>query len=121
MFGYDKAKSAGCIRPRDRRGGRAIAHHPEALAERVYGLGNPTKAKELGNIEPGDGYRCRGAGMLQLTGRGAHRRIGAKTGFDLAGNPGSARGSRDLVPGRGCRIRRAEMPRARRKPTTSSR
>ncbi|HKS21328.1 MAG TPA: hypothetical protein VJZ76_00915 [Thermoanaerobaculia bacterium] len=27
-----------------------LAGKPEALAERVYGLGNPKKAKELGNL-----------------------------------------------------------------------
>lgn len=64
-----------------------LAHHPEALAERVYGLGNPKKARELGNTEPGDGYRFRGNGMLQLTGRAAHRRIGKMIGVDLEAHP----------------------------------
>jgi putative chitinase len=32
-----------------------LAFQPEAIAERVYGLGNPRKASELGNTEPGDG------------------------------------------------------------------
>lgn len=66
---------------------RALLGHPQELAERVYGLGNPKKAKELGNTQPGDGYRFRGNGMLQLTGRGSHTRIGALIGFDLAGKP----------------------------------
>ena len=34
----------------------ALADHPEAIAERVYGLGNPHKAQELGNTQPGDGF-----------------------------------------------------------------
>ncbi|MEH2470469.1 putative chitinase [Nitrobacteraceae bacterium AZCC 2161] len=34
-----------------------LAHNPKALAERVYGLGNPKWAKEPGNTQPGDGYR----------------------------------------------------------------
>jgi putative chitinase len=64
-----------------------LAHHPEQIAERVYGLGNPKKAKELGNTQPGDGFRFRGNGMLQLTGRGSHVHIGKLIGFDLAGKP----------------------------------
>lgn len=59
----------------------------EALAERVYGLGCPSKAHELGNTEPGDGYRYRGNGLLQTTGREAHRRLGQRIGVDLETNP----------------------------------
>ena len=46
-----------------------LANNPEALAERVYGLGNPKKADALGNIEPGDGFKYRGLGPFQITGR----------------------------------------------------
>lgn len=54
----------------------------QALAERVYGLGNPRKARELGNIEPGDGYRYRGFGPMQTTGRAAHEKyLGGETTF----------------------------------------
>lgn len=66
---------------------QALAHKPQQIAERVYGLGNPSKARELGNTQPGDGYRYRGNGMLQLTGRGSHARIGALTGFDIEDHP----------------------------------
>lgn len=48
---------------------------PEALAERVYGLGNPRKSRELGNTQPGDGYKYRGFGILQTTGRADHERL----------------------------------------------
>lgn len=61
--------------------------HPQALAERVYGLGNPKKAKELGNTRPGDGWRFRGGGMLQLTGGFNFRRRGDSIGFNLYENP----------------------------------
>lgn len=64
-----------------------LAHHPEQIAERVYGLGNPGKAKELGNLVRGDAYRCRGNGMLQLTGGASHKHIGELTGFDLYEHP----------------------------------
>jgi len=64
-----------------------LAGHPEAIAERVYGLGNSRKARELGNTKPGDGFRYRGNGVLQITGRAAHRRMGAACGVDFEGNP----------------------------------
>jgi len=66
---------------------QGLAHNAEALAERVYGLGNPHKAAELGNTEPGDGFRYRGNGVLQTTGRGAHRRMGDACGVDFEHNP----------------------------------
>ena len=64
-----------------------LAHNPEAIAERVYGLGNPKKANELGNTIPGDGFLYRGNGILQTTGRGNHRRMGEACGVDFEGNP----------------------------------
>jgi putative chitinase len=65
----------------------SLAHNERALAERVYGLGNPRKANELGNTQPGDGFLFRGNGVLQTTGRGAHRRMGQPFGLDFEGNP----------------------------------
>jgi putative chitinase len=67
-----------------------LAGHPEAIAERVYGLGNPRKALELGNTQAGDGYFYRGNGILQTTGRGNHRRMGAACGLDLETDPNLA-------------------------------
>lgn len=64
-----------------------LAGNPEALAERVYGLGNPTKAKELGNIRPGDGFRYRGGGMLQLTGGYNYKKRGEAIGYNLYERP----------------------------------
>jgi putative chitinase len=65
----------------------ALAHNEQAIAERVYGLGNPAKARELGNTQPGDGFRYRGNGVLQMTGRGAHHSIGAACGVDFEASP----------------------------------
>ncbi|HMV84216.1 MAG TPA: peptidoglycan-binding protein [Blastocatellia bacterium] len=64
-----------------------LAGKPEAIAERVYGLGNPRKARELGNTSPGDGFRYRGNGILQTTGRGNHKQTGQACGVDFEGNP----------------------------------
>lgn len=62
---------------------RHLAGNGPALFERVYGLGNPRKAKELGNTEPGDGWRFRGMGPNQLTGRWAHEKCAAEIGCSL--------------------------------------
>ncbi|MBV8747351.1 MAG: peptidoglycan-binding protein, partial [Xanthobacteraceae bacterium] len=64
-----------------------LARRPEAIFERVYGLGNPSKAKELGNINPGDGFKYRGGGILQTTGRANYRRMGQKCGVDFEAQP----------------------------------
>lgn len=64
-----------------------LAHNERALSERVYGLGNPRKAEELGNTQPGDGFLFRGNGVLQTTGRGAHKRMGRPFGLDFEANP----------------------------------
>jgi putative chitinase len=62
---------------------RGLVGQPKKLAERVYGLGNPKKAKKLGNTEPGDGFKFRGAGYLQITGRDSYTRHGEAIGINL--------------------------------------
>lgn len=55
----------------------------EALFERVYGLGNPHKAHELGNTQKGDGYKYRGWGLNQLTGGAAIQAQATKLGIPV--------------------------------------
>jgi putative chitinase len=64
-----------------------LALDERAIAERVYGLGNPRKAEELGNRQTGDGFRYRGCGLMQTTGRANYRRIGQLCGVDFEQNP----------------------------------
>lgn len=58
----------------------------EAIANRVY-------ASRLGNGDEasGDGWRYRGSGYKQLTGRTNYQTIGGLVGLDIAGNPELAR------------------------------
>ncbi len=66
---------------------RALARKQEAIAERVYGLGNPGKAHALGNTLQGDGFRYRGGGLLQTTGRENYRRMGERCGVNFEALP----------------------------------
>lgn len=60
-----------------------LAGNPYALAERCYGLGCPRMAEMLGNKYPGDGYKFRGCGITQLTGRYSHEKAATIIGCKL--------------------------------------
>lgn len=67
---------------------QGLEHNAQALFERVYNLPrSPKLAKDLGNYLPGDGYKCRGAGDLQTTGRAALTKLGERVGVDLVSEP----------------------------------
>jgi predicted chitinase len=59
---------------------QALAGNAEPLSELMYG-------GRMGNNQPGDGYRYRGRGYIQLTGRENYTSAGRALGLDLAGNP----------------------------------
>jgi putative chitinase len=54
--------------------------NPEALANYVY-------AKTDGNSEPGDGWKYRGRGYVQHTGKNQYKAIKEYTGVDVVSNP----------------------------------
>jgi predicted chitinase len=57
-----------------------VRQGPEAIANFAY-------ASKNGNKEPGDGYRYRGRGYVQLTGRANYQEMGNAIGVDLVSNP----------------------------------
>jgi hypothetical protein len=60
-----------------------VAAGPEAYFNKVYD-------GRMGNTSPGDGYKYRGRGFIQITGKDMYNRIGKMIGEDLVGNPDSA-------------------------------
>jgi predicted chitinase len=60
--------------------------NPEKFTELVYGH-QTAKGKELGNKEPGDAWKFRGRGLIQLTGRYNYEKIGKALNVDLVKNP----------------------------------
>lgn len=61
----------------------------EAIGNLIYG--GAFGREQLGNTEPGDGYRFRGRGLCQLTGRRNYARASLLAGVDLIANPDRAK------------------------------
>lgn len=64
-----------------------VAQRGPVLFDRVYGVGNPTKAREFGHTKPGQGWLYRGGGMMQTTGLANYRDKARKTGLPLVEHP----------------------------------
>lgn len=69
------------------RFGRTAAHpaNQNALANILYG--GAFGRKQLGNTQAGDGWRYRGRGGLQVTGRDGYRQVGKIVGLPLEAHP----------------------------------
>ena len=65
---------------------RQYAHQPEKLANFIYGT-STTIGRNLGNTSPADGWRYRGGGLMQTTGRDNYRAFSGPAGVDLESNP----------------------------------
>lgn len=77
-----RADRIGVIWPRLLTRANALAGNPEALANAAYAgkIGN-------GDENSGDGWRYRGRGLIQLTGRSNYAMASNGLGIDLVGNP----------------------------------
>jgi putative chitinase len=59
---------------------KSLVNNPEALANHVY-------AKSGGNSESGDGWKYRGRGFIQITGKDAYKKFKEYSGIDVISNP----------------------------------
>lgn len=90
-FNYSSAKRIMDVSKTARDKGKkavqeAMAQGPEAVANMLY-----DGRDDLGNTEEGDGYRFRGRGYTQLTGRDNYQSVGDALGIDLVNNPDMAK------------------------------
>lgn len=83
VFGAGRHSAAIGMAEAQRIASLPVDERTRVLFERVYGTGNPKKARELGNTQPGDGWRCRGLGLNQATGRAAQEAACREIGCSL--------------------------------------
>ena len=85
-FSKARISDADCQRLGRKPGAAALSPAAqEEIANIVYG--GPWGLKNLGNSEPGDGWKFRGRGAKQTTGRSNYGNVMQVTGIDVIGDP----------------------------------
>ena len=85
-FSRSRISAADCARlGRKAAEGPLLPERQEAIANIVYG--GAFGRDQLGNTQTGDGWRFRGRGAKQTTGRTNYARVKALTGIDVITNP----------------------------------
>lgn len=62
-------------------------HNPQSLANYVYDDANRGPKSKLGNIHPGDGWRWRARGPIQITGLDNYKWLQRDTGLEVLEHP----------------------------------
>ena len=63
------------------------ARNPEKLANYIYADKNRSRGYRLGNVNDGDGWKYRGRGLIQTTGRENYRKIGYEENPNALNDP----------------------------------
>lgn len=78
--GFVKVQVAGKVRNKPNTLALIAARKPEQTANIAYG-------NRMGNTAPGDGWKYRGRGLIQITGKNNYRACGEVLGLDLIAQP----------------------------------
>ena len=64
-----------------------VAQGEQAIGNFIYDDANRSPSGKLGNVNPGDGFRYRGRGPLQITGRANYTRFFKAVGMPVDSDP----------------------------------